>query len=116
MKKIAIAFALFYSAFSYADVLETQNYTISIEINCEQGEMLCKDVSYLGVSKKSQNQIQLKGETVHTICADGVTPCTFLGYRFQNGTVDYFVSVHGDLRVTNTSGDTLLHESGEWRD
>jgi hypothetical protein len=53
------------------------------------------------------------GSTSHSICADGVTPCRFLGYRFQNGNTTYLVDEDGSLRVLQ--GDKLLlEEQGEW--
>lgn len=78
--------------------------------------MLCDDVSYIGQSKKSRNKIRLTGRTVHTVCNDGVTPCTFLGYEFQNDSINYFVSVFGELSVTNQHGELILEQSGQWLD
>jgi MOSC domain-containing protein YiiM len=43
-----------------------------------------------------------------------VTPCRFLGYRFDNGDVIYEVSEDGLLRVTQ-GGKVLLQEQGEWQ-
>ncbi|WP_099049552.1 hypothetical protein [Shewanella algae] len=91
--------------------LETDGYKIEIEINCES-EMLCDDVSYIGQSKKSGKQIRLTGRTVHTVCNDGVTP----SYEFQNGSINYFVSVFGELSVTNQHGELILEQSGQWLD
>jgi hypothetical protein len=50
------------------------------------------------------------------VCNDGVTPCTFLGYEFQNGSINYFVSVFGELSVTNQHGELILEQSGQWLD
>ncbi|WP_345888443.1 hypothetical protein [Shewanella algae] len=50
------------------------------------------------------------------MCNDGVTPCTFLGYEFQNGSINYFVSVFGELSVTNQHGELILKQSGQWLD
>lgn len=48
------------------------------------------------------------------MCADGVTPCRFLGYQFDNGRYRYFISDAGELVVSK--GDKVLStESGEWR-
>ena len=61
-------------------------------------------------------QIRLRGETVHLPCSDGVSPCRFVGYRFRNGDVRYFVGVDGWLRVTDGRGRILLNEQGVWAD
>ncbi len=74
--------------------------------------MLCDDVSYIGQSKKSGNQIRLTGRTVHTVYNDGVPP----SYDFQNGSINYFVSVFGELSVTNQHGELILEQSGQWLD
>ncbi|WP_222104772.1 hypothetical protein [Shewanella algae] len=50
------------------------------------------------------------------MCNDGVTPCTFLGYEFQNDSINYFVSVFGELSVTNQHGELILEQSGQWLD
>jgi hypothetical protein len=48
------------------------------------------------------------------MCADGQTPCRFLGYRFANGNEIYEVSEEGWLTVTQ-AGKVLLQEQGEWQ-
>ncbi|GEK16227.1 hypothetical protein [Aliivibrio fischeri] len=114
MEKIVLMSFLLFSSFLYSETLETENYRVTVDINCVEGEMLCKNVTYIGESKKSGNKLKLIGETVHTMCADGVTPCSFSGYRFINKDVEYFVTVFGDLIVSQTNGEILLKEFGEW--
>ncbi|MBO2594883.1 hypothetical protein I6M54_08510 [Shewanella algae] len=115
MKRLFCLPIILFSTAAMTYTLETDGYKIEIEINCES-EMLCDDVSYIGQSKKSGNKIRLTGRTVHTVCNDGVTPCTFQGYEFQNGSINYFVSVFGELSVTNQHGELILEQSGQWLD
>lgn len=112
MKYVFGLMVFLYSSFCSSQVLETEHFIVTININCDS-EMLCDDVLYIGKSKISDNEIHLKGSTVHTMCSDGVTPCTFKGYLFKNGNIEYFISVFGDLIVTDNKGKTLVEESGE---
>lgn len=94
--------------------LETPSYSVKIEVLCAEGDVSCDRVRYSGRSKKSGKSITLKGKTAHSLCADGVSPCRFLGYRFQHGKLSYFVSDDGLLQVTQ-GGKTLVEEIGQWQ-
>jgi hypothetical protein len=97
-----------------AEKLITPSFEISIDVRCPEGAVSCDQVRYTGISKKTGKAIALTGSTLHTTCADGVTPCRFLGYRFKNGKVTYTVFESGELVVTQ--GDKLLlQESGSWQ-
>ena len=54
------------------------------------------------------------GKTLHVTCADGVTPCRFIGYEFRRGAYLYMVWEDGRLEVSR-SGTILLTEQGEWQ-
>jgi hypothetical protein len=97
-----------------AQILTTPNYVVTITVNCEEGNVTCDDVTYHGVSKKSGKALTLKGRTRHTICADGVTPCRFLGYEFKSGRTTYVVQDAGVLLVIREK-KILLQEKGEWQ-
>lgn len=103
-----------FSNFAYAEVLNTPSYVISIERNCAEGYVTCDDVTYIGESKKSTNRITLKGKTIHTTCADGITPCKFLGYFFKNGNVTYRVLESGKLQVIQGKNKVIIEEQGTW--
>jgi hypothetical protein len=96
-----------------ADILDTPSYKITIEIRCPEGSVTCDDVKYVGVNKKTGKFITLVGKTVHSLCADGVTPCHFLGYEFKAGRTTYSVGEDGELRVTRGSR-VLVQEMGVW--
>lgn len=104
---------MFIAASAAADTLVTKNYTVGIQVNCPEGDVVCDDVSYHAVSHKSGNELRLKGKTLSRMCADGVTPCQFLGYEFTHGNTTYLVLDSGQLRVTQ--GDkVLVDETGQW--
>lgn len=91
--------------------LETPNYLIRIEVNCPEGEVACDRVTYTGKSKKTGRELTLLGRTVHTLCADGVTPCRFVGYQFRNGTTTYLVTEEGEL-IVRDGGKVIIDERG----
>jgi hypothetical protein len=104
-----------YSQVSVADMLTTPNYVVTITRNCEEGNVTCSNVTYHGVSKKTGKAITLKGTTKHTKCADGVTPCRFLGYEFKSGNITYLVLESGTLQVFRGESEVLIDEQGEWK-
>ena len=114
MKKL-LTIALFSFTASAAD-LETDNYLIDIQSNCGEGDVSCNQMIYKGTSKKSGNSITLEGSAWHTLCADGVTPCRFLGYKFENGNITYYVHQDGLLEVVRNRDEVLLSEQGKWQE
>lgn len=114
MKLILLPLLLLASAFTSAQQLDTPNYTVEIQQLCPEGEVQCQNVSYKGTSKISGASIELKGSAWHSLCADGVTPCRFLGYKFNNGRIRYLVFDSGLLQVIGSSGKVVLEEQGVW--
>jgi hypothetical protein len=99
---------------SQFSVLETSSFIVKIEVRCPEGSVTCDNVIYTGTSKKNGKSISVKGRTMHSKCADGVTPCRFQGYTFDSGKINYTVLEEGELIVMN--GDkTLVHEKGSWK-
>jgi hypothetical protein len=98
-----------------ASDLETPHYQVQIDTRCAEGNVTCDQVIYQGKSKVSGNSIELIGETWHTTCADGVSPCRFLGYRFRNGNVIYYVHETGYLEVIRNKAETQVSEQGQWQ-
>jgi hypothetical protein len=99
---------------AHADTLNTPSFTIEIKVNCPEGDVTCDNVSYFGKSKKSGKSISLHGRTMHSLCADGKTPCRFLGYEFKRGDTRYLVQESGELLVTQGK-KVLVQEQGEWQ-
>ena len=98
-----------------AETLETPGYRITLTPECSEGEVSCQHVLYRGVSKKTGSAIELRGGMLHQPCAEGATPCRFLGYRFENRGVVYFIGADGTLRVISADGNVLLQERGVWQ-
>ena len=114
MKLILFLLLLVPFAFTFAQQLDTPNYTVEIQQLCPEGEVQCQQVLYKGTSKVSAASIELKGKAWHSLCADGVTPCRFLGYQFNNGRIRYLVHESGLLQVIGSSGKVVLEEQGVW--
>lgn len=113
-KSILLSLCLMVSPWCNGALLMTANYVVHVTQNCAEGNVTCDDVTYIGQSKKSGRSITLTGHTLHRMCADGVTPCEFLGYEFKNGHVTYSVLASGMLCVKQ-DGRLILHEQGTWR-
>ena len=96
-----------------AQTLETRGYRVTLEPRCAEGEVACEEVGYTGVSRRSGLRIELTGRALHLSCADGVTPCRFVGWEFRNGEHVYRVLEHGELVVTR-GGTVLVRQRGRW--
>ncbi|WP_186435237.1 hypothetical protein [Rheinheimera sediminis] len=114
MKLIFPVLLFLYSASGVAHQLDTPNYKVEIQQLCPEGEVRCPQVIYRGTSKVSGASIELTGTAWHSLCADGITPCRFLGYQFNNGRIRYLVHESGVLQVIGSSGKVLLEEQGVW--
>lgn len=99
---------------SAGDVLLTPGFRVVVNRRCPEGTVECDRVSYLGVDRQSGASLRLMGKTLHRVCADGVTPCRFLGYEFRHGDYRYMVWEDGGLEVSR-SGTILLTEQGAWQ-
>lgn len=97
----------------YSATLTTPSYLVEIQVRCEEGAVTCDDVSYQGINRKTGTRIKLRGKTLHSLCADGVTPCRFIGYAFNNKGVTYQVDDDGHLLVMQGK-KVLVDEQGEW--
>jgi hypothetical protein len=106
---------------SIADTLTTKGFKIDIQVNCEEGNVTCvrkaspleNRVSYQGQDLKTGKSLRLSGKTIHSLCADEVTPCRFLGYEFRNRNYRYIVTEGGLLEVYK--GEKLLvSQQGTW--
>jgi hypothetical protein len=110
-----IVMLLSFSDLAVARVLDTPNYLILIKVNCSEGSVACYDVIYEGKSKRTNKLIKLQGETIHSLCSDGITPCQFIGYKFRNKGTIYYVNEDGSLRVISARHKVVVNEQGQWR-
>jgi hypothetical protein len=95
-------------------VLTTERFHITITEHCEEGEVGCSDVSYLGVNKLTGKSILLKGKNQMVMCKDGITPCHSAYYDFKNSIYRYRVYPDGTL-VIEKRGKQVLSEKGVWQ-
>lgn len=98
-----------------AQRLITDSYDVTIEARCEEGVVSCDKVIFRSVDRKSGKRLRLVGEDLHTRCADGVTPCRFLGHIFRHGKLSYIVWENGTFAIRRGS-KVLLQEQGTWED
>ncbi len=93
-----------------AESLASPSYDVSIQSLCPEGYVSCDRLVLRGVHKPTGQRLHLKGRSVHGRCADGVTPCAYLGDRFEGRKQVYFFSAQGWLMVTDRSGRLRLRE------
>jgi len=100
-----------WSGAALAETLKTKSFNIKITRNCPEGSVTCNHVRYYGRNLKTGASVRLTGKTIHTPCADGVTPCRFLGYEFRNQQYLYRVTEGGRLQVYQGK-KLILQEQG----
>lgn len=90
---------------------ETDTYSIEITL-CEEGNVTCKDLVYVATDKESGEVTTIKkGTTLSTMCADGVTPCRFIGYEFNKNDLRYVVYPESKLTIENEQGEIITEET-----
>ena len=93
----------------------TPSYGINIVANCAEGNVTCNNVTYVGRHLKTGQTIRLRGQTVHTLCADKVTPCRFVGYSFRNREYRYFVGESPAVLEIWRGQTLILRQNGKWK-
>jgi hypothetical protein len=99
----------------YAEVLKTPSYEIEIG-SCPEGYVSCDTIPIDVKNLKTGIASSYIGGTLHTLCADGVTPCRFLGYDFTGEIGKFHLYENGFLEVSDESGQAILSEQGHWLD
>ena len=87
-----------------AETLYAPGFEITIDSECEEGEVVCERLIYQGKDFASGQPIRLQGVGVYAFCADGQTPCHYLGARFLNQGWVYFLSAENVIEVTRPNG------------
>jgi hypothetical protein len=83
-----------YATVAGAETLRTKSFEIKITRHCEEGNVSCNRVTYIGKDLKTGKSIRLTGKTVNNSKS-----YTFLGYEFRNGKYRYFVTASNSLQV-----------------
>ena len=112
--KILIALILVFSSTAWGETLTTGTYTIVIEVLCEEGNVTCDKVEFSMEVAGSDQNLKYTGNTMHSKCADGVTPCAFQGYEFAVDGATYILYNSGVLVVIDKKGNQVLSEQGTW--
>ncbi|WP_298770778.1 hypothetical protein [uncultured Shewanella sp.] len=114
MKYLVIALVIISSVVS-AETLVTDNFIIQIERECEEGNVTCDTIRFIYSPVGCEQKHTVIGKTVHTKCADGVTPCAFQGYEFLADGAKFFIHNSGVLKVIDSEGNQLLVDKGKWQ-
>ena len=93
-----------------AGKLVSPSYDVTIQTLCPEGYVSCDRLVLRGVHKSTGRRLHLKGRSMHSMCADGVTPCRHLGDQFEGRSYVYFFSSEGWLLVKDSKGRLLLRE------
>jgi hypothetical protein len=89
-----------------AETIRTKNFEIKIIRHCEQGNVRCDRVTYIGRDLNTGKSIRLNGRTINA-----EQSYTFLGYIFRNGKYTYEITGNNLLLVRR--GDRImLREQG----
>ena len=91
MKKLGLVFCLLVSVlcaepFNQKCTCENNTFCIKIIELCEEGDIACDKVAYIGLNKKNDEFITLKGRVVVDFKGD------FSGYLFENKGYTYSVA------------------------
>jgi hypothetical protein len=93
-----------------AVALISDSYDVTVQTLCPEGYVSCDRLVLRGVHKLTGRRLHLKGRSMHSMCADGVTPCRYLGDQFEGRSYVYFFSSEGWLLVKDSKGRLLLRE------
>lgn len=112
--KFTAVLLLLLSSFANADTLISPSYRFVLEQNCAEGEVSCATISGYLETKASGVKQNFTGETRHSLCADGVTPCRFQGYEVSAGGITYFLTDDGGISIIAKDGTVTGSEQGQW--
>jgi hypothetical protein len=91
---IPIAGILACASIASAETIQTKSFKIKITRHCEEGNVSCDRVTYVGKDLNTGKSIRLKGKTVNSSKS-----YRFLGYEFRNGKYLYLVDTNNFLQV-----------------
>ena len=103
---LPIASMMAFVSTANAETIRTKSFLIDINRQCEEGNVSCNRVIYVGTELKTGRSIRLTGRTLNNSHS-----YRFLGYEFRNGQYRYIISDDNSLLVYK--GDRLiLQEKG----
>ena len=84
----------------------SKTYEFSIERRCEEGRVSCDNVLLEARNKKTSERLRIVGATHHSRCADGISPCRFIGYIFEKDGLRIFID-YQNIVVTRNGAEIL---------
>lgn len=112
---LAMAALCFTANFAGAQTLTTESYQVDVTSLCPEGEVACQQMSFALTVKESGDIQHYDGRTLYRLCADGETPCQFIGYRFRDGKRQYTLFDNGALEINCGAGLEIVREQGQWQ-
>ncbi|WP_152614532.1 hypothetical protein [Pseudoalteromonas luteoviolacea] len=106
---------LFMSASALAQTLITEKYELTIAELCEEGVVGCDNVVLNILEHGTGGEQRINGETFHTHCSDGTTPCAFQGYRFKAKNQTYRILNNGTFQIFDNNGEQVYSGKGKWQ-
>ncbi|WP_267226612.1 hypothetical protein [Dyella silvae] len=100
----------------YQRLLSTPARIVIVLVLCDEGEIDCPDVLYVGVDRASGEVTQLKGADWVRRCPRQNEPCQHIGFKFSSKSSDYYITDNGTLTIQSTRGEQLASEHGKWVD
>lgn len=114
MRLVFILGLLLFSAFCQSETLVTNKYEATVTQLCEEGAVVCDNVVLNLIDNVTGDKLRIGGETLHTKCADGITPCAFQGYVFTTSKNTYRILSKGQLQIFDKRGELIFSERGNW--
>lgn len=105
MKKISMIIFLLFPFFAFADsnlvekcTYETDDLWIKLVTLCQEGELTCDKIVYIGLNKKTGDFITLSGKSVIS-----KNSYNFLYYEFINNDTKYIINRYNTLEITKNN-------------
>lgn len=103
-----------------AGTLVTDAGIVHVDSLCPEGYVECDYVSLKFAGQAGSAKPSLLGSTLYSRCADGISPCRFLGYEFPKAHTTIRIYDQGDSvlieETQNDSGHIISHQSTAWVD
>ena len=96
-----------------ADTFKTPSYEIEVG-SCPEGYVTCETIPVKLIEIATGKSSSYTASTLHTLCADGETPCRFLGYQFLAEDKWFYIYDTGSLEIRNNDDKVLMTEEGGW--
>jgi hypothetical protein len=100
----------------YQRVLTTPTRIIVLLVACQEGELDCQHVIYVGIDRVSGLVTQLKGTDWVRNCPRQDMPCQHVGFKFPSNDRNYYITDDGSLTIQSNAGAPLITEHGKWVD